>query len=112
MIWKDTEFPGFSGSIALNAIVVGDVFIPAQPLSSLNDLKEPPPLICKMNETKSDVLFALLLTESMVIPPVFVLVTVTNEGDAFTCCTVYDVKILLRSNTRRMTDFNNTLLIH
>ena len=111
MISKDTVFPGLSGFIALKARVVGEVFMPAQPFSSLYDLKVPP-FICKINETTSEVLSTLLLTESMVVPPEFVVVTVTPDGNALTCCTAYDVNMLLRSRARRMTDFNNTLLIN
>jgi hypothetical protein len=47
----------------------------------------------------------------MIDPPEFVAVTVTNDGNALTCCIAYGVNTLLRSRTRRMTDFNNTLLI-
>jgi len=80
-------------------------------LSSLNDLKVPL-FICTVNETTSEVLFASLVIESTVIPPVFVAVTVTNEGDALACCTVYVVKTLLTSRMMRIIDFNNTLLIN
>jgi hypothetical protein len=65
-----------------------------------------------MNETTSEVLLALLLTKSMAVPPEFVVVTVTNDGNALTCCIVNNVNMLLKSRARRITDFNNILLIH
>jgi hypothetical protein len=109
LICNVTEFPGFSGLIALNTRVVCEVFTPDQ-LLEVKDLKVPA-LICKINETTFDVLSALLLTESVVTSPVLVVVTVTNEGDALICCTVNVVNMLLRSRATRIADFNNTLLI-
>jgi hypothetical protein len=64
-----------------------------------------------MNETTLEVLSTLLLTVSVVIPPEFVAVTVTNDDAALPDCTAYEVNMLPISRTRRMTDFNNTLLI-
>lgn len=64
----------------MNAIVLGDVFLPIQPLSSLNDKKEPL-LITRVNETIFEVLDGLLMICSVVLSAVFVDVTVTVSDE-------------------------------
>jgi hypothetical protein len=78
---KVAEPPGFIGFDERNAMVFGDVFFPIQPLSSLNEVKEPL-LICKLNETILEVLDGLLETCRVVLPAVLVDVTVTGLAEA------------------------------
>ena len=89
--------------------MVDDAFLPVQPLSNLNDKKEPL-LICKVNETMFDMLEGLLMICSVVLPPVFIDVTETVSDEA--CArglAKLDSKIPT-VNAKKILDFNNTFL--
>ncbi len=93
----------------MNEMVVGDVFLPTQPLSSLNDLKEPL-LISRVNENMLEVLDGLLVICSMVLSPVFVDVTVTESDKPGTGVIAKQESKLPTINARITRDFNNTFL--
>ena len=111
MISNFTDSPGFIGFEETNATVVGDVFLPIQPFWRLNDLKLPS-FISSKNEDTFDVLSALLLTCSIVLSPALVEVTVTESDMPVTSGIRYTVNEPVTSKAKRMTNFNNTLLIN
>ncbi len=106
---KEVESPGFIGFEAMKAIVVGDVFLPIHPLSSVYDKKEPL-LISRLNETKFEMPEGLLVICRMVLSAVFVDVTVTVSDEAYDEEIAKLESMMTIVSAKRMCGFNNTFL--